>query len=305
MKPVSSVQTAPGKVIVVGEHAVVYGQPAIATSIHRHLVLTAALQQGLSGPGSNDPRVRAALRMATTIFALDPHRINISVESDIPTSCGLGSSAAFSVTLLRALAEISGKELSTEDLLRLAKEIEAVFHGRSSGIDVSAVGLGGVIWFERDAQVPATRLEVRDSFDLVIGVSHEQRTTADQVRELHLRICARPDHYGHFLRHLGSLARAARDALGRGDFPALGLLMNTAQEVLNGMGLSTPTLEHMIAVARSAGASGAKLTGAGGGGAVIALAREGAPDVAKALRAEGFEAFTTRVEGTAGARSIP
>ena len=339
MKPVISIQDAPGKVILLGEHTVVYGQPAIATSIRRRLTLTVALGDA-PGIESADPRVRMALETAAGIFGLDASRIGVGVESEIPIGCGLGSSAAFSVALLRALAEISGTQLRGNELLRRATEVENAFHGTSSGIDVSVASLGGVIWFERTAplsgdgvsdakahhppsvarppegagrrrtpletEIHATRLPVHDAFDLVVGISDERRSTAGPVGGLRSRVRSHPGLHGQFFALAGNLVHAARGALGTGDFETLGLLMDAAQGLLNSMGVSTPTLERMVTIARSAGALGAKLTGAGGGGAVIALAPDNALDVADAFQAEGFESFITRVgEPVAEVEEVP
>lgn len=305
MKPVVCVQDAPGKVILLGEHTVVYGKPAIAASIRRRLKLTVAIGDA-PGVESSDPRVRTALETAAAIFGLDASRIGVGVESEIPIGCGLGSSAAFSVALLRALAEISGRSLQKGELLRRATEVENAFHGTSSGIDVSVAGLGGVIWFERTGELRAARLPVHDAFDLVVGISDERRSTAGPVGNLRSRVRSHPGLYGQFFDLAGNLVHAARGALGTGDFETLGLLMDAAQGLLNAMGVSTPTLERMVTIARRAGALGAKLTGAGGGGAVIALAPANAHDVADALEAEGFESFITRVgEPVAPEEEIP
>jgi mevalonate kinase len=304
VKPVVSIQDAPGKVILLGEHTVVYGQPAIATSIRRRLTLTVAVGEG-PGIESNDARVRAALETAAAIFGLDARRIGVGVESEIPIGCGLGSSAAFSVALLRALGEISGRGIRGAELLRRATEVENAFHGTSSGIDVSVASLGGTIWFERTPTLHAARLPVHDAFDLVVGISDERRSTAGPVGGLRTRVRSHPGLYGQFFALAGNLVHAARGALGTGDFETLGLLMDAAQGFLNGMGVSTPTLERMVTIARSAGALGAKLTGAGGGGAIIALAPENALDVAEALQLAGFEAFITRVGEPVAEEGVP
>jgi mevalonate kinase len=116
------------------------------------------------------------------------------------------------------------------------------------------------------------------------------------VARLRARFATHPGLYRQLFALAGNFSHAGRGALATGDFETLGHLMDCAQGVLNGLGVSTPTLERLVAAARGAGALGAKLTGAGGGGAAIALAPENAPEVAAALQAEGFESFVTRID---------
>ncbi|MFE4513567.1 mevalonate kinase [Kitasatospora sp. NPDC056783] len=305
----TSTRSAPGKVILFGEHAVGYGRPAIATPIDRGLTLTATLRDGepgtrdgepgtpVVGPPSEDARrLAAALGTAAACFSLAPHRIALGIVSDLPARCGLGSSAALSVTLLRALADLCRGALGRAELLERAGAVEAAFHGTSSGLDVAAVGLGGTVWFQRTASPRATLLPVGRAFDLVVATTARRRSTAHQVSEV--RRCAqdRPDVLDRHFTRLGGLAAAGREALRTGDLTALGVLLDEAQEPLADLGLSTPALDRAIATARTAGALGAKLTGAGGGGAVVALAPGNAPAVAAVLRAAGYGAFVSHVD---------
>ena len=157
------------------------------------------------------------------------------------------------------------------------------------------VGDGHIIWFERGDPPRIERLRAGKPFDLVIAQSGELRSTAGPVGRLRQRYAARPELYGKFFRLAGDLVRAGRSALEDGDWETLGALMDAGQGLLNGFGVSTPTLERMIGIARGAGALGAKLSGAGGGGVIIALAPERSSEVVEALGACGFEAFVTRV----------
>ncbi|WP_316528147.1 mevalonate kinase [Kitasatospora brasiliensis] len=290
--------------ILLGEHAVGYGEPAIATPIGLRLTLTTTLNDRTlkdGGPSTRptDPSVRTAVDTAATLFALAPHQVTTEVESGIPPGCGLGSSAAFTVALLRTLADLTDRHPGQDELLDQARAVEAAFHGTSSGLDDAAVGLGATIWFQRTPRPHAAPLPVREAFDLVIAITRERRSTARQVDLLRRRAQLHPDLFRRHFTHLGGLTRVGRDALGTGDLAALGRLLDEAQGVLAGMGLSTPALDHAIATARSAGALGAKLTGAGGGGAVIALVPGGASAVvADALRSDGHETFVSRVAAT-------
>ncbi|MFE6103814.1 mevalonate kinase [Streptomyces laurentii] len=305
MTPKTSTHTAPGKVILLGEHAVGHGQPAIALPVDRRLTLTTTLSDGnAAGTPHDDPAVRTALATAAALYSLPPDRLTIRVTSDIPAGRGLGSSAALTVALLRTLADLTGRPLDREELLSQARTVEAAFHGTSSGLDAAAVGLGGVIWFRNDLRPRALLLPVKDAFDLVVAVTPERRSTAREVTRLHQRLHAQPALYHQYFSQTGSLSAAARDALRTGDLPALGHLMDQAQNLLARMGVSTPGLEHAITTARTAGALGAKLTGAGGGGAIVALASGNAADVTETLQAEGYETFTNRVGAANGADAL-
>lgn len=285
--------SAPGKVILLGEHSVVFGEPAIAAAIERRLEIH--LRRGVRPAPLADERVERAVAFAAGEVGLEPQSLAVEIRSEIPPACGLGSSAALSLALVRALASLAGEPISGEDARRRASRVEDVFHGTASGVDVAASASGGVIWFERSTPPRIERLRPAEAVDLVVALSGTPRSTAGPVGRLRERHARRPELYGQFFRLAGELVRAGRGALERGDWAALGELMDAAQGLLNALGVSTPMLERMVGVAREAGALGAKLSGAGGGGAIVALAPGRAPDVVSALRGAGFEAFVTRV----------
>lgn len=289
--------SAPGKVILLGEHSVVFGEPAIAAAIGSRLEVRARL--GERAPALADPKLDRAVEMAARSFDLDPSRLHVEIASDIPPACGLGSSAALSLALVRALASLAGRALSTEEARKNASRVEDVFHGTASGVDVAASASDGIVWFERSDPPRVERIRAGAPIDLAIGMSGDPRSTAGPVGRLRERHAKRPELYGRLFRLAGDLARAGREAVESADWENLGVLMDTAQGLLNAFGVSTPTLERMVAVARGAGALGAKLSGAGGGGVIVALAPGSAGRVVEALRQAGFEAFSTRVESAA------
>lgn len=285
----AATREAPAKVILLGEHSVVYGEPAIAAALDRRLRLT--VRRGPAEP-RHDARRREAIVLAAARAGLDAAELQVDAKSDVPPSCGLGSSAAFSVALVRALADLAGTALSADQTLERAAEVENVFHGRASGVDVAVAARGGVIWFERREVAP---LAPAHPVEIVVALSGEARSTAGPVTRLRARYEAAPELYRKTFALAGELAREGREALEGGDWVRLGSLMDLAHGLLNAWGVSTPALERAAACARSAGALGAKLTGAGGGGAVIALSPDRAADVAATLRAEGFQAFVARI----------
>lgn len=295
MKEASAVGVASGKVILLGEHSVVYGEPAIAAAIDRQLEVTVRPRSGGNPYGAIGNRQRLAIARAAQRFGIEPETLMVEVRSEIPMGCGLGSSAAFSLALIRALSLFSRKPLLDGEVASRAAEIENVFHGTASGVDLAAAVQGGVIWFERFSAAPIVELLPPEPLDLVIALSGKPRGTFGPVSRLRDRYERFPKLYGRMFRLTGDVVRSARIALAAGDLELLGSLMNAAHGLLNALGVSTPTIDRMVRLARSAGAVGAKLTGAGGGGAVIALAPRGAEAVVSALAEEGFESFVTRL----------
>ena len=290
--------SAPGKVILLGEHSVVYGEPAVVAAIGRRLEVRVRRDEGREPSG--DAKLEQAVVVAARELGLEPTALSVEVHSDIPPACGLGSSAALSVALVRALADFAGLKPAPDDVRRHASRVEDVFHGTASGADVATSWDGHIIWFERGDPPRIERLRAGAPFDLVVALSGELRSTSGPVGRLRQRHAARPELYGKFFRLAGDLVRAGRSALEEGDWETLGALMDAGQGLLNGFGVSTPTLERMIATARAAGALGAKLSGAGGGGAIIALAPQRSSEVVEALAAAGFDAFATRIGSPLG-----
>jgi mevalonate kinase len=297
-----AVGSAPGKIILLGEHSVVYGEPAIAGALDRRLTVCARYDADAKPP--NDERLERAIAAASEAAAIDRRGIAIEIESEIPSACGLGSSAALSLALVRALVSLAGGSPPRDEVTARASRVENVFHGTASGLDVATSASEGLIFFERGTPHRVEPLAVRSAIDVVIALSGDPRSTAGPVGRLRERYTRRPDLYGRFFRLAGDLVREGREAIAREDWRELGELMDAAQGLLNGFGVSTPTLERMIGVARSAGALGAKLSGAGGGGAVVALAPGNTPDVAAALAAAGFTAFASRIASAPAEREV-
>ncbi len=295
-----------GKVILLGEHAVVYGHPALAGALG--LGARARATAACSGDATSltiadwdlhvtaadDHPVADALR-ALLDAARAPHTgIALAAEVTVPPRAGLGSSAALSVALARALYELAGTEPSDDLIEATAGAAERCFHGTPSGVNVALATRGGLGLFRR-----GTGLAPIDAppIDLAIGLSGEPRRTADMVARV-AAATADDTHAADRLDALGDFARAGADALTENDLPTLGALMNQAHEHLAALGVSSPALDALVGAAREAGALGAKLTGAGGGGAVIACAPGREQSVCDAWRALGYESRICRVGAT-------
>lgn len=302
--------SAPGKVLLLGEHAVVYGQPALAAALGRHVFveveedaggpaveLLAPRNEGAQAVAIDTPPelVRAAAAMASVAGA--PARFRARVRSELPLGAGLGSSAALGVALARAFSQIAGRDCPPERAELLALELERVFHGAPSGVDPAVCARGGVILFRRGEPPRIERVSARSPLHLVVALTGVVRGTRSTVLPLSARRAERPDLYDPMLTFLGELALGGAAALERADLQDLGLRFDAAHGVLAAVGVSCPELDCAVAMLRKAGALGAKLTGAGGGGAAIALARdaEHASALAAAAQRAGLQAFAEDV----------
>ncbi len=293
-----------GKVILCGEHAVVYGVPALAVAIQSGVEARAErLAEGPSqlhvhgnlpvreGDGSELGR---ALQVLLT-HCVPSSPVAIFARSELPLAAGLGASAALGVSIVRAVAELEKRSLSPVSVADQAMAWERVFHGNPSGVDTAVSAAGGALLFSRSSG--AEEVPVGAPFELVIGhsgVTSSTRRMVERLAQLRARSSVQVDAAFDRVRGFVSEARAA---LENGDRSSLGGAMNRNHEVLVELGLSTPELDRMCVLARENGALGAKLTGAGGGGCAIALCHRGAEGIARAWEKEGFSAFVTTVTG--------
>ncbi len=295
--------SAPGKIILLGEHAVVYGRPAIAAPVWQ-VRATATVANGAPGSGcrillpdvheafalADAPSTQPLAHVARLALAQAGAPANpdwtITLHSDIPIAGGLGSGAALSTALVRALFAHAGVEASPVEVSALVYESERHYHGTPSGIDNTVIAWGMPIWFVRGSEpqpfapgAPFTLL-IADS-----GIPAPTRETVGDVRRAWQRD---PAHLDALFDAIAALANAARTAIETGDAATLGALFDANQALLETLGVSSAPLERLVAAARAAGALGAKLSGGGRGGNVIALVQpSAAPVVTKALAAAG------------------
>ncbi len=277
--------SAPGKVLLLGEHAVVYGHPALAAAIPRFVTVEAepASEALIELPGgmATPPEVReGAIAIARDAGVEGGFRVR--VRSELPLGSGLGSSAALGVALARAFKPGCGPD----EAARLAMHLERLLHGAPSGVDPAICAHGGVIFFTRGE--PARIEKVRGSAWICVLLSGIARGTRSTVMPLAERRKADPA-VDNTLRRLGELTRDGRRFLEEGDLSGLGRCMQTAHSFLrDGLQVSCPELEQAVESLNAAGALGAKLTGAGGGGAAIGLARDEAHALGIAAATGGF-----------------
>lgn len=276
--------SAGGKLILCGEHAVVYGHPAIALGVDRTTTVHLRRVDGptrVTEPHPDDPRLLRAVR------AVVGDGWEVTIRSELPIGRGMGSSAALAVALVRALAAAEGRAAGEHEVHGRAFACERVFHGNPSGIDHAVAARGGVVWYRKTPDGPAlTDLPVPD-WSLAVLDSGSAGNTADLVAS----VAARMPSVAPLLDRIGALVARARDALS--DVDTLGPMLTENHRLLAEIGVSTPGLDRLVGLALSAGATGAKLAGAGGGGVVIALGRDPSRVVDEASR-HGVAGFVCR-----------
>lgn len=270
------------KAILLGEHSVVYGHPAVAMPLHDlQMRATATPMTGpsmlrsldYSGPmGDSGPGfacIARAFEVAREFSGHMDQSFEIVTTSDFPHERGMGSSAAAAGAVIRAVLDACGREASADELFALTQMAEQVAHGRPSGLDAAATSSPSPIRFQGGQIRPlAQRIE---GARLVIADSGVHGSTREAVGGLRERYENDPDNIGPRINRLGALTQNAIMALDQADAPTLGVAMDEAHAVLTELSLSLPILDDLTEAARSAGALGAKLTGGGLGGCVIAL----------------------------------
>ncbi len=283
--------SAPGKTILFGEHAVVYGRPALAAPVAqvRARAVVSADPRGTPGAilvQAPDIQLEAYLdeldesqplaqAIRGTLAALGVKRLpacTVRVSSTIPVAAGLGSGAAVSVALIRAVAGFAGQALPDETVSALAFMVDKLYHGTPSGIDNTVITYARPVYFVRGQPIQMLRLP--RPFTIVIGDTGLQSPTGLAVGDVRSAWEAETERYEALFDDIGQIARAARQAIESGQPEELGRLMDENHALLYDIGVSSPELEQLVWAARVAGAQGAKLCGAGRGGNMIALVDE-------------------------------
>jgi len=317
---------ASGKIILFGEHAVVYGQPALAVPVNevfaeaevsniprtgiwvnapdiglheelsrlaRENPLASVVEAVFSAPGISQPP--SVLRTSPPEGG-EKNGIEIKITSTIPIASGLGSGAAVSVAITRALSTHLGHPLDDEQVNAIAYEVEKIHHGTPSGIDNTVVTFSKPIFFIKDQVIEL--LDVAKPFTLIIadtGIPAPTKESVGDVRELWKQ---NPQKMNAFFAAIGSITRTARQSIEGGHPERLGPLMNENHRILREMGVSSPELDRLTEASLRLGAFGAKLSGGGRGGNMIALStKENAPAIAEALYKAGAKnVIVTQIE---------
>ena len=282
--------TASGKVILLGEHAAVYGHHALALPIAEAVHCRVEKADSGTKPRQSEG-VEAIVATVTRELGIPDTGFAIRLESRLPPGMGLGSSAAIAVAIVRAFDELLGLDLDDERVNAVAFVCEKLAHGTPSGVDNTLATYGKPMLFSNADEIRIELLQLEATPPLVIAWGSEPGDTKEQVASVRRRRDEQPELMGSLFRQIDQITLQGAAALRCADYEQLGLLMNVCHGLLNAVGVSTPTLETMVCLARSNGAAGAKLTGAGGGGSIVALCPGREEEVATALRAAGFNAI--------------
>ena len=296
---------ASGKIILLGEHAVVYGRPALAApiplAVEARVVDSAdtvlliprwGIEQRVPPMSENPQGVTGILALLLERLDLASRALTIEAFPNVPRAMGLGGSSALAVAVIRALSDHFKLDLSNERVNELAFECERAAHGTPSGVDNTIATYGSTLLFENNGSPSFQEVRPAGSVSIAIGISGKESLTATTVAQVRKAWERQPERYERIFDQIGDLTRAGTEALQDGAYQELGELMNLCQGYLNALQVSTPELEELIHIARRRGAVGAKLTGGGGGGSVIALCPDGADDVVDAMQDSGFEALS-------------
>jgi mevalonate kinase len=313
------VASAPAKIILFGEHFVVYGEPAIVVAIDKraraeaerrqdgrlrfqsaNLNTSCYFENGVFKVEQGDAKearlkfepVKLAVEKVLAVYGRNVG-LDIKIDSAIPVAAGLGSSAAVVASVTAAVAALLELEFSKQDIFRVAYEAEKVVHGTPSGVDPAIATFGGALLFQVDTGFKP--LEVKTDIPMVIGDTGVERSTRIQVEKVHETMESYPQITDLLKKAAREIVLRAITALQESDLETLGRLMNINHALLYGIGASDESLEWLANAARKAGALGAKLTGAGGGGCIIALARtEKLENVSEAIMRAGGSPFIAK-----------
>ena len=294
-----------GKIILFGEHAVVYGSRAIAAPVplavrarivdEKDGVWLVIPRWGVEQRLRSDPAKQMSFEVPAALMlrelGLADRSMRIEVYSEIPRAMGLGGSAAVAVAIIRALDRHFKLDLSNDQVNALAYQCECVAHGTPSGIDNTVATFGQPLVYRRGDPPEIHSLQLPKPVQFVIGMTGVEGLTAKMVARVRDGRERNRDVYDAMFKGIDALTVQAIEALKKNDLERLGELMNVCQGLLNGIQVSSWELEELIQVARENGALGAKLTGGGGGGSMIALCPDNADTVIEAMRDAGYQAM--------------
>ena len=298
----SSIGRGYGKIILFNEHFVVYGIPAIASAIDRYVEVKITDSEELEIFDERLKRTndKIEMKILNTISSkigvdLSKNPIKIEIRGDLPLGSGLGASAATCVALSRALSNHFNLNLRDEEINELAYYGEKIFHGTPSGIDNTVSTFGGVIWFEREKNIE--RITLGKPLYIVIGNTGIPSSTKKAVEKVRKRRERERERFDEIFEEARSLAYDSRRYLEMGDLDKIGECMTKNHALLKEIGVSCKELDMLVELSLKSGALGAKLTGGGLGGNMIALVKDEKDQdiIAREFEKRGFKSMKVKV----------
>ena len=303
------VSSAPGKIILFGEHAVVYGEPCVSMAVNLRTTVTVENAKGAESTvdgysAQRQPHIRTALEILWEGAPIIP--VEIRIKSEIPSAAGMGSSAALSVAAAAALTKFGGSDVVEEKIARAGFEVEYAVQGSASPNDTSVSAHGSAImlckerrsdlrflWeIEKDGRRWYVHHCEFSEFNIVAGFTGARGRTSEQVAKVG-NLVRYPFVHG-VIKEIGQIAEEGAKALSAGDFKKAGALMTKNHNLLAVLGVNTPELQRLVSAALPT-SHGAKITGAGGGGCMIALT-DNPDETAKAIESAGGKAYRVKLE---------
>lgn len=300
-----------GKIILFGEHAVVYGRHALAAPVP--LAIQAKVRDCREGVEVIVPRWNVETRLHEPAnqrqglqkqfgiilgeLGLEKRPMKIEIFPNVPRAMGLGGSAAFAVAIIRALDRHFGLGLSDEDVNNLAFESETVAHGTPSGIDNTMATFGRLMLFRKGTPPMREFPTIQKPVTFVVGMTGVETLTHKMVTRVRQNWERNTTLYERIFSEIDAITLQGLKALQEGDLEQTGDLMNVCQGLLNGLQVSSWELEELMQIARDNGALGAKLTGSGGGGSMIALCPDDPARIKRAMQEAGYQAMDVTVGG--------
>ena len=298
-----------GKAILFNEHFVVYGLPAIVTAIGKYTIAKVQpidkpswklIDNRKATPNYKEEKIEQQKDSINRILNkinldLSKKGLEITLDGTLYCASGIGASAASCVAIARALSDHYELNLSDEEINEIAYEGEKGYHGTPSGIDNTASTFGGIIWFEKGDHNVMDKISPLGPIEIVMGNTGKVADTSAAVAGVRERREKNPEKYKEIFDRAENIAYLARNALPNEDHRELGKLMNENHKLLQQIEVSSKELDFLVKLARDQGALGAKLTGGGLGGSIIALTpgKELQEEVANAIEKEGFQTLKT------------
>ena len=296
-----AVSEAPSKAIITGEHFVVHGAWALAAALPRkvRVEIKPASRFSVVSDRFGEPRspelapISAVVEAMAREFSVDP-KVSIRIASGVPGGAGLGSSAATMVAAASAFSRLNKLGLGVDEVIRCAMVGEHHIHGKPSGIDPTICAHGGVLLFRPGSR--PRKLSLDSPRSLIISHSGQTRSTKGQIGRVSKSRAKSPRFFSMLVEGVSELSLAAAERFRAGDMKGLGGLLTVNHALLRTVGVSNETLDRIVDLFGSMGSYGAKLTGAGGGGSVLAVAPEAKEkSIVSGLSARGFETFRVKI----------